>query len=640
MNVKMYQGTLEKWTNYFQGWQPRWFVLESGILSYYLSQEEVKNGSRGSFKVAMCTIQSDPYDARKIVVTSKSGEELYVKTSTPEDCQKWLVELAKAKQSEGSRMVSKQSEGFRMMEQTDGDDMEEHIKQNMAALRQTCNLLVEQITVVKETCSKTASIDVQLLERKCGEIQETCDVFLGKLGNCMKVEEYMQRFVPLKRVKSNSKSEDGQSRTTTGHAVPKDIFYPLNSTPGTPTSPHTMSLPVLLGKGSTSSPKQSPKLLPKSSVSILPRHQDGHAQGQQNDQTPGHQDGRTPGQQHDRNSHEQDVRTPGYQDGHPSPGLRHGGVPAHLKAHSTNPSYGSDRLSEATPSHSMDSLVLGENEVTAGSFGNSPSTSQNNRSQDTSGRYGYNRSGSEAFITPVSSPKESSSGTPTDEDDSKEETPFQDTTEETTTNFLILEYKFDFSLTPEGEIPTEAYLKASKGLLTFLDSLNSTTIAPVRADVAGNIAKLVNKYESNPTGLATLQSMVKLELDSGTHLNSGSSTDALLWLRRTLDFASAFAAEVATGEPDLIVSAGKAYTDTLRQHHNWIVRGLFSVACQVLPYRRDFILTLAGKQDVDEEEYAKFEALFCKELSTWSTGIKEFSKIITTFYSSHGLEET
>ena len=97
-----------------------------------------------------------------------------------------------------------------------------------------------------------------------------------------------------------------------------------------------------------------------------------------------------------------------------------------------------------------------------------PSASQNNRSQDTSGRYGYNRSGSEAFITPVSSPKESSPGTPTDEDDSKEETPFQDTTEETTTNFLILEYKFDFSLTPEGEIPTEAYLKASKGLLTFL----------------------------------------------------------------------------------------------------------------------------------------------------------------------------
>ena len=95
-------------------------------------------------------------------MTSKSGEELYVKTSTPEDCQKWLVELAKAKQSEGSRMVSKQSEGFRMMEQTDGDDMEEHIKQNMAALRQTCNLLVEQITVVKETCSKTASIDVQV----------------------------------------------------------------------------------------------------------------------------------------------------------------------------------------------------------------------------------------------------------------------------------------------------------------------------------------------------------------------------------------------------------------------------------------------------------------------------------------------
>ena len=77
---------------------------------------------------------------------------LYVKTSTTEDRQKWLIELGKAKQLAGSRM----------MEQTDGEDLEWYLRQNMAALHQTCKLLVEQITVVKETCSKTASIDVQV----------------------------------------------------------------------------------------------------------------------------------------------------------------------------------------------------------------------------------------------------------------------------------------------------------------------------------------------------------------------------------------------------------------------------------------------------------------------------------------------
>ena len=38
------------------GWQPRWFVLESGVLSYYISPEEVTQGSRRSYKAASCHI--------------------------------------------------------------------------------------------------------------------------------------------------------------------------------------------------------------------------------------------------------------------------------------------------------------------------------------------------------------------------------------------------------------------------------------------------------------------------------------------------------------------------------------------------------------------------------------------------------
>ena len=36
------------------GWQPRWFILDSGVLSYYLAPTEVHLGSRGSLKVASC----------------------------------------------------------------------------------------------------------------------------------------------------------------------------------------------------------------------------------------------------------------------------------------------------------------------------------------------------------------------------------------------------------------------------------------------------------------------------------------------------------------------------------------------------------------------------------------------------------
>lgn len=40
-----------------KGWQPRWFILDNGILSYYLSSQEVNQGSRGSVKVVSCNIK-------------------------------------------------------------------------------------------------------------------------------------------------------------------------------------------------------------------------------------------------------------------------------------------------------------------------------------------------------------------------------------------------------------------------------------------------------------------------------------------------------------------------------------------------------------------------------------------------------
>lgn len=39
------------------GWQPRWFVLDSGILSYYDSQDDVCKGSKGSIKMSVCEIK-------------------------------------------------------------------------------------------------------------------------------------------------------------------------------------------------------------------------------------------------------------------------------------------------------------------------------------------------------------------------------------------------------------------------------------------------------------------------------------------------------------------------------------------------------------------------------------------------------
>lgn len=43
------------------GWQPRWFVLDNGIISYYDSQDDVCKGSKGSIKMSVCEIKGKNY---------------------------------------------------------------------------------------------------------------------------------------------------------------------------------------------------------------------------------------------------------------------------------------------------------------------------------------------------------------------------------------------------------------------------------------------------------------------------------------------------------------------------------------------------------------------------------------------------
>ena len=47
---------------------------------------------------------------------------------------------------------------------------------------------------------------------------------------------------------------------------------------------------------------------------------------------------------------------------------------------------------------------------------------------------------------------------------------------------------------------------------------------------------------------------------------------------RAMEFVCHFIGEVAGGEQSLDVAAGKAYSLSLRRHHNWIVRGIFNVS--------------------------------------------------------------
>ena len=44
------------WCIVILGWQSRWFLLENDILSYYKSQDDMKNGCKGSVRMSVCDV--------------------------------------------------------------------------------------------------------------------------------------------------------------------------------------------------------------------------------------------------------------------------------------------------------------------------------------------------------------------------------------------------------------------------------------------------------------------------------------------------------------------------------------------------------------------------------------------------------
>jgi hypothetical protein len=56
------EGPLSKWTNMIQGWQFRWFVLDTlhGTLSYFISKENMeKNTRRGCINLSQAFVGYD-----------------------------------------------------------------------------------------------------------------------------------------------------------------------------------------------------------------------------------------------------------------------------------------------------------------------------------------------------------------------------------------------------------------------------------------------------------------------------------------------------------------------------------------------------------------------------------------------------
>ncbi|XP_059195770.1 pleckstrin homology domain-containing family A member 8 [Centropristis striata] len=170
------EGMLHKWTNYISGWQPRWFVLDGGTLSYYDSQEDAWKGCKGSIKISVCEIQVNSSDSTRVDLTIPGEQYFYLRAINAAERQKWLVALGTAKACLTDNRTKREKE---LQENT------EALKTKMSELRLYCDLLLQQVNKIKENDeledTPESGIDTGNM------VKSTCTTFLKTLEECMQI---------------------------------------------------------------------------------------------------------------------------------------------------------------------------------------------------------------------------------------------------------------------------------------------------------------------------------------------------------------------------------------------------------------------------------------------------------------------
>jgi len=182
----------------------------------------------------------------------------------------------------------------------------------------------------------------------------------------------------------------------------------------------------------------------------------------------------------------------------------------------------------------------------------------------------------------------------------------------------------------DTSIDTLAFLEASNGLVGLFDLLGSTAFSIVQADLNGNIAKVKARYDAAPTLSGTLQSLVENEKGE----KKRPATEGLMWLLRGLSFTCmALQFSQADEKEELSASFTKGYEGTLKKHHNFVIKGVFSVAMKACPYRKDFYAKVAA--DPDGGAPASVERLN-EALNKWLAALSAIVKQMEAFYEEGG----
>jgi len=157
-------------------------------------------------------------------------------------------------------------------------------------------------------------------------------------------------------------------------------------------------------------------------------------------------------------------------------------------------------------------------------------------------------------------------------------------------------------------IDTTEFLDAAESFTAIFDLLGGA-FGTVKSDITGNIKKVRERQLAFPDDSKTLQSLVSNEIKSKKH----TATEGLLWLVRGLEFTClALKHNLAdpTEKTELSTSFRDAYGSTLKPHHSFLIKPIFSAAMSATPYRKDFYTKLSDTPDkLNEDLNAWLDAL-------------------------------
>lgn len=163
------------------------------------------------------------------------------------------------------------------------------------------------------------------------------------------------------------------------------------------------------------------------------------------------------------------------------------------------------------------------------------------------------------------------------------------------------------------KIDIDTLRKNSESLLCLIECLG-TALKPVKSDVSGNMVKIIDAQQKLCPEVELLHEVLAKEIAAGCHKKDPSGSVGTLWLTRGMMFFHRLLQIVLEEKDDpndsLQGPVSRAYEEILREHHNFVMRGAFSVVSHAAPRRSTLKLRLmendASKEDALIQELNEF----------------------------------